>query len=468
LLPLEETAKSNLKLYESLRELANLKNKDAPEKAAPDVLSFMTKTAMNQKESVAFLEQYEGSAPAGRQKGNLAGIDEAKLAQMGAQTAIRFGVDAQTAGDLTGVASQYGKIDSIQQAAGKQEAFFNGLNEGRGKVATLSKSALGISGALVDSEDGGRIKDMASLGVITGVASTVSKGASGAGAVVTQANRLLRKASDTKKFGITDDMDFETALKTIAPHVSGAGGDKKLIDAGFSNSTDRKSVIAMSRQYGVLKDRMAKVDTPEEIMALGASNAAKNAAFLQTKVGRDRMSQNTQALADAVRGTGREELVIAQANAKAEMTHLGLINTPSTNVLNTLSDAINFVEIKGGAITSEQASINQFARDKLVKGMAAQGIDILTEFPNLKSNYVLPSNLTPIGSTLMDQELAKAFEKYGSAFGNSPANVESTLKSIDGTLKVMDGKMNGKGQFALAPKGPMVPPPIGAVVPKKP
>lgn len=142
-------------MRDKMRELANLKGETGPDDAiVSDAVLMGMEGGMTPEDATRYLEQFEGSSPAGRQKGNITPEVEKELALEGMKFGTRVALQPKTAGDLAGVLSQYGKIGSVEEGAGKLGAIAHGLNEGRGNLEPLTRSLLKTAGAVVDEAGG--------------------------------------------------------------------------------------------------------------------------------------------------------------------------------------------------------------------------------------------------------------------------------------------------------------------------
>jgi hypothetical protein len=348
-------AEANFKLRDSMRELANLQGKNGPDdQVTGEALKLGLATGMTPGESVKFLEQFEGSIPAGRQKGNI-GTDkmtpeqkktlEQQMALEGARFGNRIGLDASTSGDLAGVAAQHGKIEKVEDLAGVLGGMAYGLNEGRGKVSTLAKSELGAAANAIGS---GRIKDLVEMGAFSGVASTISKGAAGSGTKFDQMDALLNTADGKggqflQSIGVDKaDGDLEK-LRVLKDHLMQSGGkdwNAYLAKQGFGSQWQRAATVGMigtgGSNFNVLEERIKK---GRAMAGNGAQVMKDNAQFVDNSlVGDHRKGQAAQAAADFMKGREGEEFANARKMALARLTARGEIDTAATNATDRLFD----------------------------------------------------------------------------------------------------------------------------------
>ncbi len=388
----ERLAAANLKLRDSMRELANLQGHEGPDdQVAGEALLLGMASGLKPDEAVKFLEQFEGSIPAGREKGNIAPgkkdadrqAMEREMAREGAAFGARTGLSPETAGDLAGVVSQYTKINKIEDFAGQLGAMEYGLNAGRGKINPLAKSELGAAGNAIGA---GRVKDLAELGAWVGVASTVSKSAGSSGTQFKQVDNLLNSIGGTTgdyldRIGVSGAKGDLNKLRALRADMQAHGGEdwnKYLSEQGFHNRTDRAATVAMAKNLDVLEQRIAKA---REQAATGAVTIALDRDFLgRTGVGAKRQSQAALAASEFVKGQPGESVSIAREFAEARLKAGGFIDTRATNATDALWDAtLGGISTKvGGGVDSRRQRINKEmleAANREAERVGVQGVN---------------------------------------------------------------------------------------------
>jgi uncharacterized coiled-coil protein SlyX len=104
----EKKGDETLDLEEKAREYANLKGRAAPDdQTMGEIFQVALASGMSADDSIKFLEQFEGSVPAGKQKGHITEDMKGDIAKEAAVFAERVGLDAATGGDIAGVMTQY-------------------------------------------------------------------------------------------------------------------------------------------------------------------------------------------------------------------------------------------------------------------------------------------------------------------------------------------------------------------------
>lgn len=309
---MRELAKEAQETRDKMRELANLKGHFGPDnEVVGETVKMGMEAGMSIKDSTKFLEQFEGSIPAGRAKENIDQSIERDLAIEGMRFGNRVGLQPGTSGDITGVLPQYAKVGSVVDGAGQLGMIAHGLNEGRGNLEPLMRSLLKTAGATVE-QHGGPVEDLPELAAILGVASTNAT-PDRAGTMIKNSINAVRKfkgpQGDTlKELGITPEMKFHQALDLIAPKIleadaSGKGGDTFLRGAGFDNEDEIRGLVQLSRNKKVIDKRLEDAKS----LSAGKEVMAANQKFLtQDRAGIARGIKSRQEGMDFLTGEGKE------------------------------------------------------------------------------------------------------------------------------------------------------------------
>lgn len=395
-------AEKNLKLRDSMRELANLQGKSGPDdQVTGEAFKLGLAAGMKPSEAVDFLTQFEGSIPAGRQKGNIGTKDmtdeqklelEKQIARVGASFGTRIGVDAKTMGDLAGVIPQHTKIDKVETFAGHLGGLAYGLNEGRGQMTPLMRQELGAAGNAIGSN---RIKDLPELGAVIGVASTLSKSAGTSGNIYRQMSNALNRSTGQEgdflqSIGV-DKADGDIAkLKIMRDHLSQFGGkdpNRYLAEKGFGSQEERGSLVAMAGQYDLITHRSAKA---RGMIGQGAQVMAQNDEFLNTTVlGQSRKAEAAKEAAEFIQGREREEFTDARKAAEARLWSRGELDTASSNLGDSLFDST--IGLLGkqffGAPGRRQERIDAEATSTLFSEAERVGVDIPGEYKTASPHW---------------------------------------------------------------------------------
>jgi hypothetical protein len=454
-----ELAEKNLKLRDSMRELANLQGHAGPDdQVAGEALLLGMASGMSPSDSVKFLEQFEGSIPAGRQKGNIgaAGMNdeqkkqlEHEMAKEGAAFGSRIGLEAATAGDLAGVIPMYRKISSVNDLAGEQGALAYGLNEGRGKVTTLMRSELGASGNLVGS---GHAPDLAELGALVGVASTTAKTASSAGTGVKQLDQLLYTGKDQnggdylESIGVNKQKGIVNRLRVVRDDMKKNGGDdwnSYLLSKGFESREQRASTVAMATNFDVLEQRTVKA---RAMAKDGGATIAANQEFLNSTVtGQNRKGQASEAASEFIQGKSKESLIVGRKFAESRLRARGEIDTRETNATDAIYDnTIGLPSQKiGGHLGSREMRVNRELLEGLDKEAARVGV-----------KGVDPSAYR---RTDRDEDMKKAYNEAAARVQAAGGNPNGGNKDVVDKLTELVDLQKEAARNAQAGRGPIPP-----------
>ncbi len=317
-------------MRDDFRELANLKHKDGPDdEVIAETLQMGARAGLMPTDARKFMEQYEGSSPAGKQQGHIDDKTAAALAQEGMKFGARVKINANTAGDLTGVLSQYEKIPNVEHGAKRLGQIAYGLNEGRGNLEPLMRSLIKTAGSVVN-EDGGPIPNLAELGVQIGVASTHSS-PDAAGTKVRSATRTLREfqgkqGRTLEALGIKPGMSYMDSLRKIAPEVlkadkEGIGGDTYLRNSGFTDKMEITAILEQSRDLEFMEKRLITSQGKNGKGGIqGADVIAQNNRYLKTdKNGISRRIRAATAVQEKIRGMEVEQKNMAKEAATVKM-----------------------------------------------------------------------------------------------------------------------------------------------------
>ncbi len=399
---IKELAIETMDLRDKMRELANLQGHGGPDdEVAAEALELGVKSGMMPPEAVKFLEQYEGSSPAGMQKHHIDFKTKDELAVEGARFATRLKINPATGGDLAGVISQYtdlttdedgrkietrkvmgkdGKERDEQITTGTDKAMAQmgrvayGLNEGRGNLEPLVRGLINTAGSIVSQ--GGPVEDLGDLAAVYGAASTHANPKE-TGTRVQQAVRALRDTKgDAGMFlrsaGIKDDDSHVERLGKVKKRLDEAKGrgianDTFLQDNGFGDKDEIKAVIEQANDIGLIRQRIAKGKKID-----GASvRMADDEFFRADKVGRRRIQKSTRAVQDFEQGRENEEYEMAKDTADMNLRkHKGTWAYTIGKTVNDLGGVLPML----GAMPSEERWKMQLADRDLVGKARQAGI----------------------------------------------------------------------------------------------
>jgi hypothetical protein len=365
---IKDLADTSLTLLDAMREIASLKGAIGPDNAiAADVQNLALQAGYKDpKEAIKFIEQYEGSSPAGRQKKNITPDTEAKLMLEGARFGQRVKLDSKTAGDLTGVLSQYGKINNVEAGASMLGRIAHGLNEGRGNLEPLVRSLINTAGAVV----GGPIEDLGELAAIQGVASTHANPRE-SGTRVRQAVRAMRQTSgEVGRFNqkTLKIQDADTHMQRIEKlkgwidvgKANGKQSDIMMRNVGFTDEDEMRSILEEVEDFGIIKDRISQGKTKNT----GKIIMEKDKRYQEDTI----TGQKGQADAKANQskflvGTNAQRFAIAKQNAETQMTDpkTGELGGTWNRVKDLYSDLGGIIPNLTGGMPSRERRINDKA-----------------------------------------------------------------------------------------------------------
>jgi hypothetical protein len=404
-----DVAEEAAKLYERLREIANLRHQDTG-KTATQFLDTMTRTPATQGELATLSGEFEGAIDAARasftaSRGKV-GIDpkNTKLAQdiqeQTATFAVRTGLDMSTAGRLMGVLGQYTKFGSTEQAMTTFGSMMNHLNvEGVAPMAQMGKPLMGL---LADfAGEGGRVSDPRDLAATYAVGTRAFRSPSTAATGMRQANRLLRKAAinqdhdpELAAMGITSDDDFLSGLRKMSSRLGAPDADLFLQKHGIGkNSTERDSVI----KYGHLLGQIDVALTDPDAAAEATRTMQRNREFMTTDpAGKRRMAENTREVARLRRGVAETPYDTAMIEAEGRLTERGEIDTDASRSMGFLMDVGDWGAKQMGFAPYRQRQIMREAERSLKARAAAAGVDADAAAPGMRGDVPSPLAFNPL------------------------------------------------------------------------
>lgn len=434
----EFSKKSNERFIDfrkELQEIANLRgDKTVTNDTISNQLSFMKQTGMNADEAIRFREQYMGAIASGKARGNIDDKTAAELEIQAAQFAQRYNISPETAGKMSGLMGEYGKIPNAQAGAQKMAETAHHLNVlGVGQVGAMMPSLVGLQGDMLD-ENGGRFGSMESLSARFAATTIRSKTPATAATQIRQANRALRRFGDDEagatldSLNITPEDDYESALKKMAPFITGPEGDLWLRQNGFNNSTERDSlrkqallIPVVEAQLGIETKGMTPAQRDEArkgkaaIERVRREATSQNAGYLKTPIGRQRQTENA-AFAQQIRtGQQRDAFYRAKASAEQKLRAEGNIDTAGTNLQDT---GMNLFQNAGLGDGREDRIEREAFRGLMVEAKR-RGIDVSKRYPEVRQMYGDGAGIMGYGAGLGSNQ-----EQRAAAFNNIQADID--------------------------------------------
>jgi hypothetical protein len=495
-----ELTAETMGLRDQMRELANLKGAGGPDNVILGrTIEMAMDAVMMPEEMVKYLEQFEGSIPAGEQKKHIDRKTKDELALEGAKFGARVKLAPHTAGDLAGIIPQYtdlthdknGKeIPQDQRTAramtqmGRVEY---GLNMGRGKLEDLTRSMINTAGAVVGQ---GGIEDLGELAAIQGVASTHANPKE-SGTRVRQAVRALRDTQGdaklflTKTAGIEDGDSHIERLEKVKVQIdkakaNGKQGDDYLRSVGFKNEDELRAVQEQVEDLDIIKKRIAE----GRRFVTGKAVMRKDDKFqTNERVGVRRKQMATKAGQEILMGEESERYVMAKENAEQRQRQAQAIGGPWHGAREMIGDFFGIrTKLLGGESMREKGK-GQWAEQALIREAERLGIDEETaRFQYLGEHKMLPGQQTNLQRS--EGERVKGFNKLateverrgGNPYGegaNLGPHIGAMIKEQQETNKILRQAMgNGGPQAGLAQPagggmGGALPPVRGAAAPKR-
>jgi hypothetical protein len=360
----DEGADAVIKLQEKYRQIASMKGKAAPDSA--DVMEgFQIRRAsgMNEAEAKDYEQEFRNSVAAGVTKGNITPQVEKESLVEGAKMGVRLDAGAKTAGDFFGIMSNFGKVDSAEQARGIAQAALEQLQLGRGNYAPMLAGLIKASGTTVGKS--GSFKDLPEAAAAVSVASSNVKPAEAA-TMVGQTIRALsirgsEQSEGSDKFlrdaNIAEGDNFQTRVNKIAPKIKeweAAGKDplEQLSQVGFGNMTDRRGIVFFSRNQDLLNKRFEQVAEARGDDGLFKTAADRGAVlndqFLRTPVPQSRIGEAEKDEAHYEQFQEQVPLNLARQHAEADLFKQKRIDTWQTGIGDAFMDLGGLWTMMGG------------------------------------------------------------------------------------------------------------------------
>jgi prefoldin subunit 5 len=365
-------------LRQKAREYANLTERPSPDNVVmSEAIGFGLKAGMTPDKAIEFLTQYQGSVPAGIQKGNITKEVGMQVAEEAARFGQRVSLTAATAGDMAGVVSQFQKINNREEGAKIFGQVAYGLNEGRGEIQPLMHAFLNTAGSLVD-EGLGPVKSLSDLAVPFGVLSQ-HHGPEEAGTHVRNAFQALRGKGSAQLrqslriMGIAPDTDAREAMTTFFGHMDeevakGKTPEETLRKWGVTEIRAARGWLELWKNKDVIKTRYKNVDavTAQSVMAA-------NDAFAASPAGQSQRVRAQLGAAKATVGLEQEDFAMARTGAIARLHSRGEILDQDMAALDAVRD-MGGILTRFGVESSLEQRIDKEAVSGLVKAADAVGL----------------------------------------------------------------------------------------------
>lgn len=441
----QEAAKATLEMRKALRVEATLKGAgQTTNKELLESIQFQVDTGLNETESSDFTRQYLGSLQTGIDKGNITDDVAKKLMKSSGVMAARQGGDKGTKGELAGILSQFGKVESEEQGLGQLEAIRIALTAGRGDDTELNKQLLKVAGSIV--REGGKVGSIQEMAALIGVTS-VSGGTEAAGTRAEQLNRTLstgltrvRKSQGMgesqsdwfKHLGVTEPMNMEQKLDLIVPDLEkaiAAGRDPVayLREHGMASEEERRALIETSSNYVPLKKRIAESKEAGQ----GAKVAAQNAAFKASPEGQAATAEGLKRAALATRGLPGEQYEALQA-AKASSPE---IQEGDKSIWTNLKDKFVGALYASGSETGRKRRVDEATITDLEEKAKASGVTSEEMAASQRKSSNALGIITPTYYRDYGNALIAATKEHGGGGPSIEGDVKKAMKALIAALE---------------------------------
>lgn len=421
---LENAAQRFNDFRKELQEVANLTGQPTVnDKVIQEQLGFQNRTGMSADEAINFREQFLGAVESGVLRGNVSRDVVSGLGDQAARFAQRYNVDPASAGKLAGLLGEYGKIPTADAGAAKMAEVAYHLNKlGVGQVRSMIPSLIGLQGEMVD-ENGGRFGSLEGLSARFAASTIRSKSPATAATQIRQANTALRRfGSDDvegatgyalKGAGITAEDDYETALRKLnaRANLTGPQADQWLINNGFANQAERRSLIAQAKLTNVVDAQLGKTDAAAaaSLKSVREGAAAANAGYLGTEIGRQKVAENQAFATEMQFGQRQSRFERARLQAETRLRQRREIDTPEAAAGEALQTLGNF-----GIRSGRDDRIEAEMYNDLMSRTGITEDQINARFPEFGSMY--QSGFAATRLRYGPEERAQLFEQVSSAF----------------------------------------------------
>jgi hypothetical protein len=433
----KETAEENLKLLDSLRELAALRGKAAPDASdsAQAVGLMLDAGFKNPQEARQFQQFFEGAIEVAEGKGNLSpaqGTPEELKRQMtrsAARLAVAKGVDPQTAAKLAASVATTHEVTDVAQVEAELGLMVRNLAAAPDEVSPLAKQVLQTRGSLIQMGFADSLPDVASL--VSAVDVNNSAGRSG-NRLESMANEITKvvgdpeKGKELAKIGITpQNRNLGNIIGILKGEIDeankpgGIGGVARLRQLGLTNSRAMTEFVKISGELpflqGQLANNKAVMSDPAKVRAEAGKLRGQLDQFDQSTVGRNRAGDAALQASRFLRGQQQQNVEVAAKAAEAQLAADHKIDTPATNATDAILDVLTPVSrmIQGG--NAREHRVNEQIVKNLITAGNAVGIDVQSQVPDihLKGRYALGS--------VLNQFVPMIKARGGNPFGDTSA-----------------------------------------------
>jgi hypothetical protein len=505
---IDKGGRSNLRLRDRYRELANLQGKAEPDNATiAGALRFRLATGATDQEANEALRRFEGGLPAALKRGNLSGSSTSGLAgdylRETTRTGLRVAVKGGTSALLAAKLAQTQKIGSVDSGLSQVAAILDSLNRGDGDLDPLVAALVQGSGGLVGTGsafgtlgEAAAAQSVASLNASPRVAMTrVRQASSGLQRLTVpvltkeqlgamsdhekeawiaknfgeeqsaklttrkaRTNFLARQAAKPH-LGITPG-DFAKNIERLTPLLEGKeDADAELHKAGVFNQAERRALVQFWRNRDLLRsetDSVTKGVDPVRVRSL-------NAQFFQSDDAQARIAKAEQDASRFAAHTKNEPLVILREKAEARLRNRGDLDTFGAQAEEAAMDGFltrafasaaylatgrrpppDVLPLSMGGKPSRAMKIDKEAARLATEQAAAVGFDPRQRFPELYNGSYLD-----VPEDQLSAASAEIRRRGGSPYGGSSQSDAILRQLVRETQRT--NELLQQGQKAAAP-----------------
>ncbi len=360
----EKTALSLQKIRDETRELKAIMGENVTSsQAVSAVADLMLVSGGTESEVTAFKTMFESALPAARKMKDDAGKpmwelsdkDTKEVEKQAARFAIANQIDPATVGRMVPSIGTFGKVKGVDDVMGQLGMIHQMGVEAVGRFTPVMKDYNVLAGALVNPKGGGGVKSPAELvGLISAV--TVTSGSeakaiaqiSAAWKELSFANNEAKKETFLKLGIVPGKDDYVSSIEKMKPLLvegrKAGRSDADILDkAGFKLSAARMAIVKQVGTADVLREQATTAATkidPKRVERITDKFKEENP---------ERFAAASSTVANWDRGQQMDSLVTLRKYAEAGLNRNRELNTPGSNVMETLISGLRLGGLAGQA-----------------------------------------------------------------------------------------------------------------------
>jgi hypothetical protein len=246
---------------------------------------------------------------------------------------------------------------------------------------------------------------------------------------------------------VTNDMDFEEMLRKFEPHILGPDGDDVLKAHDYTNSIERRDIMAAARLRQQVEANLAN----PRMKAAATRALADSEAFDSTTVAITQQADNADFASTIEVGMTAERMKSMKAAATSRMKDRGELQA---GIIGTILDKNQSLFTTGLGVSGEDLRGDAEAMRGLIEGGRKAGVDVRRIAPT--ASHRMDAGMA-LDEGQVQQEINRAFDAVtragGDPFGGAPKRAAQALRNAANALDDLD-RPGGRG-------GPPMPPPPG-------